>query len=242
MRVDVLGIPFDCLTPAQAVERAAALTDAAKAARVVTPNPEIVWKCKNDVAAMRAVSSADLILADGIGIVNAAKTLGRPLPGRVPGFDWACALLPELASRGKRLYLLGGKPGVAQTAADNLKAKFPDLTICGVADGYFSDKAAAIETIRKTSPDVVFVCLGAPRQELFMEEAAPLLGNVLMAGLGGSVDVWAGAVTRAPAVFCKLGIEWLYRALRQPSRIPRLFVLPRFMRAVKAQKRRESNG
>jgi N-acetylglucosaminyldiphosphoundecaprenol N-acetyl-beta-D-mannosaminyltransferase len=224
-RVDILGVPFDAVTPEEAVGKALSLMDSG-GGTVVTPNPEVIWMCLNDEEAMLAVAGADLILADGIGIIKAANKLKTPLPCRVTGIDWFCAMLDACAEKGKRVFLLGGKPGVAEAAA----LKYP--VVCGTHDGYFTDDAPVIQAILAEKPDFLAVCLGTPKQELWMRRNRKELDGILMAGLGGSLDVLAGTVKRAPKLFQKLGLEWVYRVFRQPSRIPRLFAIPKVMRAV----------
>ncbi|MEG2000603.1 MAG: WecB/TagA/CpsF family glycosyltransferase, partial [Evtepia sp.] len=165
----------------------------------------------------------------GIGVVYAGKILGTPLKMRVPGIDFANGLLAELSKKGSRLFLLGAKPGVAETAGRNLMQTYPGLILCGTADGYFSDPAAVAQTVRLAKPDVVFVCLGAPKQERWMAEFGPETGAKLMIGLGGVLDVFAGHVQRAPEFWQKIGLEWFYRLLRQPSRFGRMAKLPLFL-------------
>ena len=239
MRVDVLGIPFDNLSPAEAVERALSLLEEGKPHRVVTPNPEVALACRQNPAAMEAVCSADLILPDGIGIVRAARILGRPLQERVTGYDFAMALLRRISGMGRSVFLLGAQPGVAEEAAGRLCAQMPDLRVAGTQHGYFSEEAAVLEKIRESGADVLFVCLGAPRQEIWMRENAHRLPCRLLVGLGGSLDGMAGRVVRAPVAWQRLGLEWLYRMLREPVRFKRFGALPRFMRAVFRQKREE---
>jgi N-acetylglucosaminyldiphosphoundecaprenol N-acetyl-beta-D-mannosaminyltransferase len=228
MRVDILGIPFDAITPEQAVRRAFELMGSG-GGYVVTPNPEIVWMCLDDPEMKDAVANADLILADGIGVVRAAEILKTPLPCRVAGIDWFSAMLKACGENGKRVFLLGGKPGVAEAAARN----YP--VVCGTGGGYFEDEAPVLKAILEAKPDFLAVCLGARRQELWMKRNREALGGILMAGLGGSIDVLAGTVRRAPRFMRKLGLEWLYRIIRQPSRIPRLFVIPKFMKAARKE-------
>lgn len=172
-------------------------------------------------------------------MVYAAKLLGRPLQGRVPGIDFAAGLLAKLEESGGRLFLLGAKPGVAEQAAENLKKIHPKLILCGTNDGYFQDSAPVVEKIKASNADVVFVCLGAPKQERWMAQYGPATGAHLMVGLGGVLDVYAGNVKRAPAAWQKLGLEWLYRLVHQPSRLGRMAKLPLFLVDAMKESRRE---
>lgn len=229
MRKDIMGVTFDDMDLSEAIDAGARLAGAEGFAYVVTPNPEIVDLARARESYRQILNGAGLVLPDGIGVVKAAKLLGRPLKGRVPGIDFASGLLPRLAAEGRRLYLLGGKPGVAEQAAENLKTRVPGLVVCGTHDGYFQDPAPVVEAIRAARADVAFVCLGAPKQEEWMARFGPETGAHLMVGLGGALDVYAGNVKRAPAVWQKLGLEWCYRLLHQPSRIGRMARLPLFL-------------
>ena len=211
MRIDVVGVGFDSLTMDEAVARARDLMAERRAAYVVTPNPEIVMLCREDPAAMQAVQGADLVLPDGIGVIYGAKILGTPLRAKLPGIDFASALMAQMGQEGKSVFLLGAKPGVADAAAEKMRARFPGLVIAGTNDGYFQDDDPVVEKINAAQPDLLLVCLGAPKQELWMQRNAPRLRVGLMAGLGGSLDVFAGNVKRAPKFFQKLGLEWFYR-------------------------------
>lgn len=235
--IDVLGVVFDDMTLAEAAETGAALAGDGFH-YVVTPNPELVMLARTDQAYHALLNGADLVLPDGIGIVYAARILGRPLRARVPGIDFACALMKLLERDGKRLFLLGARPGVAEKAAENLRKTYPCLTVCGVHDGYFTDDLPVTEAIRAADADVVFVCLGAPKQEKWMAEQGPATGAHLTVGLGGSLDVFAGTVKRAPVFWQRLGLEWLYRLLRQPSRIGRMAKLPLFLLAATGARRK----
>jgi N-acetylglucosaminyldiphosphoundecaprenol N-acetyl-beta-D-mannosaminyltransferase len=234
---NILGVPFDAVTLDEAVRRGLEMTGTG--GRAVTPNPEIVWACQNDPAVMDAVTGADLVLADGVGITKAAKKLGRPLPCRVAGADWFFRMLETCAGEGKRVFFLGGKPGVAELAKEKAEALYPGLVVCGTRDGYFQSDEAALEAIKEAKPNFIAVCLGAPKQELWMARNAGKLEGVLLAGLGGCLDVLAGTVKRAPKIFQKAGLEWLYRVIRQPSRLKRLFIIPKFLRAVSKQMKQE---
>ena len=233
MRINILGVGFDNVTMDEALARGEELLCSEGAHYVVTPNPEIVETCRADAAANAAVNGADLVLPDGIGIIYAAKILGEKLQGKVAGIEFAESLVAAMAKENMRLYLLGAKPGVAEKAGANLCAKYPGLVIAGTHDGYFSDPQEVVDSINAAGgADVVFVCLGAPKQEKFIADNMDDIHSTLFCGLGGSLDVFAGVAKRAPDIFIKLGLEWFYRLLKQPSRIGRMMKLPKFLLIV----------
>ena len=238
MRIDVLGVGFDNLTMEEAVAEGMRLVNSDGFHYVVTPNPEIVEVCRENPEAMKVVNGADLVLPDGIGVVKGAAMLGTPLKGRVPGIEFAAGLMAEMAKSGKKLYLLGAKPGVAELAAEKLRGNFSGLQIVGTHDGYFKEDGPIVEDIRKSGADVVFVCLGAPKQEFWMVKNGPASGAHLMCGLGGSLDVFAGVVERAPKFWCDHGLEWFYRLCKEPKRIGRMMKLPLFLVHVKQEKKK----
>ena len=226
MKTDILGVSIDDLTLEEAIEAGAALLETAEFHYVVTPNPEFILSAKKDENFRAVLNQAELALPDGIGVVYAAKILGRPLKGRAPGVDFAQGLMTRMSHTGQSLFLLGAKPGVAELAAQNLRKAHPGLLICGTHDGYFKEDAPVIEAIQAARADVVFVCLGAPKQELWMAKHGPLTGAKLAVGLGGCLDVFAGNVQRAPERWQRAGLEWLYRLIKEPSRIGRMSKLP----------------
>lgn len=236
MRIDVLGVGFDNVTMEEALARGRALLDAPGAHYVVTPNPEIVETCRADDAAMAAVNGADLVLPDGIGVIYGAKILKTPLKERVPGIEFGTAMLEYCARSGKSVFFLGAKPGVAEQAAENLKARFPGLIVAGTKDGYFKDDAAAAEAIRASGAEMALVCLGAPKQEKFMAAYGEATGARLLLGLGGSLDVFAGVVQRAPEFYVRHNLEWFYRLIKNPSRVGRMMKLPLFLVHVVGKK------
>ena len=225
-RTDILGVGFDSLTMEEAVERALEAIHAHAGAWIVTPNPEIVLECRKNKALALAVREAALVIPDGIGVLYAARILGTPLQEKIPGIDFACRLMQRLEKEAGSVYLFGAKPGVAEEAAETLRRMYSGLRICGTHDGYFSDDMPIVDDIREKKPDLVLVCLGAPKQELWMRAHAAELDAGVMIGLGGSLDVFAGTVQRAPERWQRLGLEWLYRLLKEPRRIGRMIRLP----------------
>ena len=239
MRIDVLGVGFDNYTMDQAVSEGLRLAGTPGAHYVVTPNPEIVELCRTDSAVMDVVNQADMVLPDGIGIIYGAKLLKTPLKQRVPGIEFAQNLMAAMAETPRSLYLLGAKPGYAEEAAKRLEQQYPGLKIAGTHDGYFKEDAPVIEDIRSSGADVVFVCLGAPKQEQWMARNGEATGAHLLVGLGGCLDVFSGHVQRAPEAFQRLGLEWLHRLLKNPSRIGRMMKLPLFMLHVAGEKKKK---
>ena len=242
LRTEIMGVGFDDLTLDEAAGAAAGMIEEGGFHYVVTPNPELVDRARREEPFRQALNGADLVLPDGIGVVYAAKLLGRPLKGRCPGIDFAGKLMERMAKTGLRLYLLGAKPGVAEAAAARLEAKYPGLIICGTHDGYFKEDAPVVEAVRAAEADVVFVCLGAPKQEYWMVKNGPATGARLMAGLGGSLDVFAGVVERAPESWQRLGLEWLYRLTKEPKRIGRMARLPLFLLSALGERGKAGKG
>ena len=238
MRIDVLGVGFDNLTMQEAVDKGMSLLRGEGMHYVVTPNPEIVEICRENPEANRVINEADLVLPDGIGVIKGAAMLGTPLKERTPGIEFASHLMGRMAEEGFSLYLLGAKPGVAEMAAEKLAEKYPGLKIAGTHDGYFKEDGPVVKDIADSGADCVFVCLGAPKQEFWIKQNGPLTGARLLCGLGGSLDVFAGTVERAPKFWCDHGLEWFYRLCKEPNRIGRMMKLPLFLVHVKQEKKR----
>ncbi len=226
MKTDILGVLFDDLTMDQAVQAGAGLLDEDTFHYVVTPNPEFILDSEKDPEFRAILNRADLSIPDGVGVIYAAKILGTPLRERLPGIEFAGAMLEELDRRGGRLFLLGAKPGVAERAGENILAQHPNIVLCGTQDGYFQDEAAVAHQIGQARPDLLFVCLGAPKQEKFMARWGAYLNTRLAIGLGGALDVLAGDTQRAPEAWRKLGLEWAYRLFKEPKRLGRMVRLP----------------
>ena len=176
-RIDVLGVEFDDMDIVEAVELAMGVMEERRCAYAVTPNPEIVLECRKNRKLAAAVRAADMVLPDGVGVIYASRILGTPIKNRLPGIDFASALMARMSECGKKVFLLGAKSGVAELAGERLSERYPGLDICGVNDGYFEeeDNELVLEKINAQSPDLVLVCLGAPKQEIWMNNNAELL-------------------------------------------------------------------
>ena len=238
MKIPVLGIEFDALTMAEAVQAADAMLSAGRGGFVVTVNPEILLRCRSDAAYSAAVNGADLVLADGIGCVYASRILGTPLPERVAGADLTPRLLESLSERRGSVFLYGGRPGVAERAAFYLRRRYPALRIAGTENGYISREDELLARLKETRPDLLLLGLGAPKQELWMNAHGTDL-RCVMIGVGGLLDVFAGDVPRAPESWQRAGLEWLYRLVRQPRRITRMVRLPSILFLAAAERMRQ---
>lgn len=229
-KTNILGVNVDKVTYDEAVGRIMKMLNEPGNHTVFTPNSEIILMAYKDENFCGILNSADLLTADGIGVVYASKILGNSVPERVAGFDVSCGVIDQIAQSGHRLYLFGGKPGVAEKASENLKSEYPLINIVGMHDGYFApeENDAIIDDINQSGADLVFVCLGAPKQENWIFENRSKLNCHVMMGVGGTLDVLAGTAERAPEIWCDLGFEWLYRLIKQPSRIVRMMALPKF--------------
>lgn len=229
--VNVLGVNIDKVTFDEALNIAENLAKTQGVSAIFTPNPEIIMCAKDDREMREILNSADLCTADGIGVVYGAKILGDPVPQRVAGFDLTCALIERLSATGDGIFLFGAKPGVAEEAQKRLKEKYPGIVVSGTHNGYFKeeDEREIVEEINKSGAKVLLVCLGAPKQEKWIAKHRENLKVNLCMGVGGTLDVLAGTAKRAPEIFIKLNLEWLYRLLKNPSRIGRFAALPKFV-------------
>lgn len=229
-KINILGVNVDNVNMDGAVEKVLGFLSEDAPHAVFTPNSEIIMAAYKDEEFCKELNGASLIIPDGIGVVYASRILKAPLPERVPGFDLATNLIEKLQDGSKSFYFFGGKPSVAEKAKENLLSKYPHLNICGLADGYFDDEKEKliIEDIKSKKPDILFVCLGAPKQEKWINKHKDELGAKVLMGIGGSLDVFAGTVERAPEFYRNHGIEWLYRLIKQPSRFVRMLALPKF--------------
>lgn len=245
-RTDVCGVYFDRLTASEARERLFGAIDGTHGQTALcTPNPEIVMLAEKNEDFRNVLNNAELVVADGIGVIKAAKILKTPLPERIPGIELGEAMIEYCARNSHPVYFLGGKPGVAEDAAKNMAKKYPGLNVCGTHDGYFDMTGGevnegVIAEINEKGARLVLVCVGAPKQETWIADNRARMPAVgVFAGLGGSLDVFSGRAKRAPAFFCKTGLEWFYRLIKEPSRIGRMSKLPLFLvHAAKYRKKK----
>lgn len=231
-RISVYGVSYNNVT----LDEVAALTEELLAEEknhmVITPNAEIAYMAAKDSSLKKIINSADIVVADGIGVVYAARIYGTPVRAKVPGVELGERVLANAAKSGKGVFFLGAKPGVAELAASKITEKYPGINFVGILDGYFKDDDEVIKSINESGAEILFVCLGAPKQERWMAENRDKLNVRLMLGLGGSLDSYAGTVKRAPDIFIKLGLEWFYRLIKEPKRFRRMLALPKYMIAV----------
>lgn len=234
--IDILGFNVGALTQAGFLEQVGEwiTSPARRTHRVVTLNAEMAQLGLQDPGLAGAIRGADLVVADGAGVVWAARHRGTPLPARLPGVELVSAVAERASIMGWSLYLLGAKPGVADEAGRNLCARYPGLRIAGVQHGYFdaAEEEQVVRRIRDAGPDVLFAGLGAPRQETWLASRAGELNVPVAMGVGGSFDVISGRVARAPGWLQRLGFEWLYRLGKDPRRWRRYLALPRFTWSV----------
>lgn len=205
---------------------------------VFTPNTEIVMAAQNDKELKTILAQGDLVVPDGIGLIYASSVHNLGLEERVPGIELMDKMLKFCNTTKRSVFILGGKPGVADRAAENILEEYPSLRIKGTQDGYFTeeDELKVIDKINDARPDVLFVALGAPRQEKWISKHKKILNVKVAMGVGGGVDVWAGTAKRAPKFFQDIGMEWFYRLVKNPSRIGRMMAIPKFMLKVMIDK------
>ncbi len=231
-KVDILGAPIDAVTYATAMARVDEFIASRQPHHIFTADVSGIMRAREEPELAEIIRTSDLVTADGAGVLWAARVFDFPLPERVSGVDLVRRMCALAAHKGYRVFLLGAAPGVAEAAAAVLLAENPGLTVAGTRDGYFQDEAEAAESLRQATPDIVFVALGIPRQERFIRRWYGELGLPVCMGVGGSFDVISGRLERAPLWMQRSGLEWLYRVIQEPKRLPRLIALPRFVFAI----------
>ena len=229
--ISLYGVKIDDVGLDEAVELA--LTDRGEPCWVVTPNALMLDACRREERYADLLNRATLSLADGAGVLMAARRKGTPLRERVAGIEFGEAVLGRAAREGLRVFFLGGGEGVAQKAAQTLAMRYEGLRVCGAYWGYFQkngeDDRRVIQMLRTARPDILFVCFGFPLQEQWIADHIGLMDGIrVVAGLGGSLDVWSGQLRRAPWIVSSMGMEWLWRMVREPKRLKNLPALARF--------------
>ena len=225
--VIIQGFDVDSFTFEQAVDWAYT-----HHGQIVTINPEMISAAHSNPEFSKIIKNAELVVADGIGVEIGLKILGHNIK-RIAGIDLGKALIEKYTNNGKSVAMIGAKPGVVDSAISNLLKEYPTLNVVYSHDGYFSEDTEILDSVVSANPDLVLVALGSPKQEFFINDLKNKLPNSTLIGLGGSFDVWAGVVERAPKIYQKLGLEWLYRTIKEPQRFKRIFpTLPLFVLKV----------
>ena len=238
-RVNILGVAVDAVTMPEAVAAVEYYMDARAGVTVATANAEMIMRATKDAALRDVLAAAALVVPDGAGTVWAARHLGHAMPERVAGYDLVQELLRRAPAAHRRIYFFGAAPGVAEKAKAKAEQLYPGIKIIGVRDGFFSADMndAIISDIRTARPDLLLVALGVPKQEKWIHEHLAALGVPVAIGVGGTLDVMAGVMKRAPRWMQKAKLEWLFRGMLQPKRAGRLLALPKFVLKVHAARK-----
>lgn len=233
--VKILDVPVHPLTMGEAVSVLEESITSGEQAFVVTANAEIIMMCQEDAGYKKIVSQdAQLVLPDGAGAVWAGRHLGYKVPERVAGFDLYCQLLDKAAQKGYKAFFFGGSPGIAEAAKAKSEELYPGVQVVGCRNGYFKEEEslAIIDEINASGADMLFAALGAPKQEKWLVRYREQLKPKILMGIGGSFDVFAGKMERAPKWMQDASLEWLFRLYKQPSRFMRMMALPKFVLKV----------
>ncbi|KRM99752.1 teichoic acid biosynthesis protein [Lactobacillus taiwanensis DSM 21401] len=241
-KVNILGIEFDNYSLEEFKDRLINRLNNKLSTMVVTANPEIVMAANKDPKFMKIIrQDADLVTADGIGIVLGGKMLKTPMKERVTGYDLFTWLLEVANLRKLRVYLIGATPAVMKITKEKVAEVYPGVELVGAEDGYFKDDLTTVaKRIEKAKPDMIFAAIGFPRQEQLISLLRQKQVPAIMMGVGGSFDVFSGAVRRAPEVFQKTHLEWLYRLITNPTRFKRMLALPEFVVEVEKSKKQKN--
>ena len=238
-QVNILGVNVDAVTMAEAVAHVTEAMDVRANVMIATANAEMIMRATHDEELRDILNAAALVVPDGAGTVWAARHLGHAMPERVAGYDLAQELLRRAPAEGRRIYFFGAAPGVAEKAKEKAEQLYPGIEIVGVRNGFFSpaDNAEIIAEIRAARPDLLLVALGVPKQEKWIAAHLAALDVPAAIGVGGTLDVMAGVMKRAPYWMQKAKLEWLFRGLMQPKRAGRLLALPKFVLKVHASRK-----
>ena len=238
-KINILDVYIDNITKKTLSEMISENLKNNRRLKIFTPNTEIILKATKNQDYKNLINSADISIPDGIGLIFASKILGTPIKQRVAGIEIAEDIMDIARKNNYSIYILGGKDKIAEKAKSKLSLKYGGLKICGTHSGYFSQEESKdiINEIQNTKADILFVCMGFPRQEKWICNNIDSLTDVKLAiGLGGSVDVWAERLKRAPHLFRKCSLEWLWRMLLEPRRFKFLLDIPVFLAKIIIQK------
>ena len=240
-KVTILGVPVDAITMGEAVARIDGFIEKRTPVLVATANAEMLMRATHDGALRRILQGAAMVTPDGAGTVWAAHHLGHAMPERVAGYDMVQELMREAPAKHRRIFFFGSAPGVADKAKKKAEQLYPGIEIVGTRNGFFTaaDEPAIIEEIKAAHPDILLAALGVPKQEKWLAKHLGQLGVPVAIGVGGTFDVMAGVMKRAPRWMQRAKLEWLFRGMMQPKRAGRLLALPRFVLKVHAQKRKK---
>lgn len=232
MKETVLGIQVNTESYDELLPKVFDQIEKQQKSLIVAINPEKIIKAKEDPALKTLLNNAEFQIPDGIGVILASKIQKGQITSRVTGVDMMLRLCEEAALRKKHVFLYGGKPGIAEQAAKKLQDLYPSIQIVGTQDGYEKDNQKVVDKINEAKPDLLFVAMGSPKQENWINANRDQLHPTIYQGVGGSFDVLAGNVKRAPKSFQKFGMEWFYRLIKEPHRIKRQIALPLFLLEV----------
>lgn len=234
--VNLLGFNIDTFDFDKALDYAMELILLRKGGQVITINPEMIENATKNEEFAKVLRNADLVVPDGIGIKIGLKIKGIDVH-RIAGVEFAYYLLKRCETQKVPVAMVGARPHVIASASKNIKASMSDLKLVYYHNGYFSDEERVLKELKQKAPKLILVALGSPKQEHFIEKVREILPGALLIGVGGSFDVWSGEVKRAPEVYQKMGLEWLYRTIKDPKRFKRIFpTLPNFLlRVIKSK-------
>lgn len=236
-RINILGIPVDRYTMDQTMTQIDGFIAAGTPHLIITADACGIVQAQSDPQLKALYFVADLITPDSAGVLWAARRQCEPIGERVSGVDLVAKICERSADKGYRIFFLGAEPGIAELAAERMRLIHPGCNIVGARHGYFpaeSDEVVAQE-VALTKPDVLFVAMGIPRQEKFIQATSSIIGAKVAMGVGGSFDVFSGKTKRAPAIFQKLRAEWLWRLILNPTKISKVKLLPKFVALVLKQ-------
>lgn len=240
--IRIFGVKIDKLTQKEVLTNIKSYLNGEVTRTIYTPNTEIVMEAKKDEKLKNILNDGDIVIPDGIGLIYASKIKKKSLPERVTGCDVSFEILNMANENGYSVFLLGGEEAVSKEAEKRIKENYPNIKLAGAQNGYFKgahighpgheEELSIVENINSSNADILFVGLGAPKQEIWINENKGKLNCKVIIGNGGTVDVIAGKANRAPKIYQKLGLEWLYRLMKDPKRIKRQMVIPVFILTI----------